>query len=728
MTFLNRPISGPLAAAMALATVPVAHATLINYWPMDETGGGTAFATIGGKDATWQNEVETNLAWIPNGMIGGAADLGGQVAGNNYFEVDLTDNLNADGITIALWVNPDGFTGGTYEGLFMTRGSNPGPTGTAAGNQNWGLAWEDANAGTAFPHIDGRTGNGVDSNIAVEADGGWYHVALVWDGDAGTHTQYINGVEAAASSGPPGGLIGGVWQIGHDNCCGGGRDFDGQIDDVAVWDTPLTPAQIAGLADLSLAPTDIDAPVDQDGDSLPDAYENMFPGFLDPQVPDADDDVDTDNAMVGGTPTPDGLTNIRERANGTDPRDPDTDDDGIFDGDEVDVVGSDPLNPDSDGDTIPDGEEIIAGADGFVTNPLRRDTDGDTVPDEVELAAVPPTDPTDANDPPPPALPTTGLVALYPFEQSGGTTAPDGATRDGAQDAEQNQGAIAFSTMGILGSALDLGGGGPSSLQAADAIPQMTEGFTISTWVNPRTLVGYKGIYVARDTTGGGAPNLNWGININGSQLPDFRFANSGGTSTGILGTEQVPPNTWTHLAMSYETDGFEAVGKGYVNGVFVGSKTTTMDSVRADYMTVGPYNVGDDPATGGREFDGLVDDLSVWSTVLSDAEISSIFRNGNAGNPIAPVMAVAFRIISITRDPADGNVTVVWNSEPDPALDTRYRLIFNDNLEDPMATWPDADDGIPSDGATTSFLVDFGLIDIVFPDAPSVFFRVVEE
>ena len=41
---------------------------------------------------------------------------------------------------------------------------------------------------------------------------------------------------------------------------------------------------------------------------------------------------------------------------GTDPLDPDTDDDGLVDGEEV-IVGSDPFNPDTDGDGIPDGED-----------------------------------------------------------------------------------------------------------------------------------------------------------------------------------------------------------------------------------------------------------------------------------------------------------------------------------------------------------------------------------
>ncbi len=63
----------------------------------------------------------------------------------------------------------------------------------------------------------------------------------------------------------------------------------------------------------------------------------------------------------------DGLSNGDERELGTDPFNPDSDDDGLDDGEEVNGVETwnptDPLNPDSDGDDIPDGEEVANGTD-----------------------------------------------------------------------------------------------------------------------------------------------------------------------------------------------------------------------------------------------------------------------------------------------------------------------------------------------------------------------------
>lgn len=131
---------------------------------------------------------------------------------------------------------------------------------------------------------------------------------------------------------------------------------------------------------------------DSDSDSLSDDWETR-PGYLmDPRDP-------TD---AGSDPDQDGLTNLQERAEGGHPRDSDTDNDGIRDGDEL-LIRTDPANPsrhtsvgdaNSDAqqganighlDHMPDGWEwhyrSLAGSS--VLNPLdpldgEQDPDGDT--------------------------------------------------------------------------------------------------------------------------------------------------------------------------------------------------------------------------------------------------------------------------------------------------------------------------------------------------------------
>lgn len=65
----------------------------------------------------------------------------------------------------------------------------------------------------------------------------------------------------------------------------------------------------------------------------------------------------------------DGLTGEEEDDEGTDPRDPDSDDDGLSDGDEVKDHGTDPNNPDTDGDWISDWWEVRLGFDPLHVGP-----------------------------------------------------------------------------------------------------------------------------------------------------------------------------------------------------------------------------------------------------------------------------------------------------------------------------------------------------------------------
>jgi hypothetical protein len=76
----------------------------------------------------------------------------------------------------------------------------------------------------------------------------------------------------------------------------------------------------------------------------------------------------------------DGLFDPEEEGHGTDPNDPDTDDDGLLDGVEVQLaVGNcpDPLDADSDDDGLLDGEELNV----VMTHVCDQDTDGDGLPD-----------------------------------------------------------------------------------------------------------------------------------------------------------------------------------------------------------------------------------------------------------------------------------------------------------------------------------------------------------
>jgi Tol biopolymer transport system component len=91
----------------------------------------------------------------------------------------------------------------------------------------------------------------------------------------------------------------------------------------------------------------------------------------------------------------DGLTNQQELELGTDPNNPDTDNDELSDGEEVNRLGTNPLNPDTDADELTDGDEVLRRG----TDPRNPDTDGDGLKDgeEVRLGTDPKNPDTDGD-------------------------------------------------------------------------------------------------------------------------------------------------------------------------------------------------------------------------------------------------------------------------------------------------------------------------------------------
>ena len=77
----------------------------------------------------------------------------------------------------------------------------------------------------------------------------------------------------------------------------------------------------------------------------------------------------------------DGLINKLERDEGADINNPDTDRDGLLDGEEVLIYGTSPILADTDRDNLPDGSEVTYGSDPLVPD---TDADSDVVADSVD--------------------------------------------------------------------------------------------------------------------------------------------------------------------------------------------------------------------------------------------------------------------------------------------------------------------------------------------------------
>jgi hypothetical protein len=136
--------------------------------------------------------------------------------------------------------------------------------------------------------------------------------------------------------------------------------------EVSVSGNTSTPPVIVPAPANEAAPVNEPAPVSEPAPEY--VAETVVPA--EPVVADtavaSTEDFDADNYL-----------DVLELEVGLDPYNPDSDGDGVADGDEVDMYLTDPFTYDSDGDGLSDGEELF----GTLTDPLLWDTDGNGAPD-----------------------------------------------------------------------------------------------------------------------------------------------------------------------------------------------------------------------------------------------------------------------------------------------------------------------------------------------------------
>ena len=287
---------------------------------------------------------------------GGGLKLSGQ-----HIRTTLNTHTDLNKYTLAAWIKPNRDNDGAERYVFgqVSQGIHHGIRNNMyLHHAHWGA---DQNAGTKL------NGGGYLDN---DSDG-WIHAVWTYDTDSRIGQVYLDGVKDGEwNKNRPNqgnGLI-----IGARN--GGGQHFQGQIDDVAVWDRVLTAEEIATVASDGVFNPDTDE------DGLSDPWE--IRNFGDITTTDGTGDADND-----------GVTDAGEKDAGTDPNVADTDGDGLDDGTEA-TAGTNPLNADSDGDGLSDGAEVATHS----TDPLDADSDDDEAPDGAEIAAG--TDPNDAESTP----------------------------------------------------------------------------------------------------------------------------------------------------------------------------------------------------------------------------------------------------------------------------------------------------------------------------------------
>jgi hypothetical protein len=275
------------------------------------------------------------------------------------------------------------------------------------------------------------------------------------------------------------------------------------------------------------------------------------------------------------------------------------------------------------------------------------------------------------NAPPPPDY--LGLWLGMGFEESG----PNALDLSPNQNHGAITGSVIRAVAGEYGGVLEFNGnGGRVDLGGLD-IPGGA--LTIACWMRADTF-NISDARLISKATGPNEADHVWMLSTVASNgiKPRLRLKTTGGATTTLIGTVNLIAGTWTHLAATY--DG--STVRLYVNGQAAGSAAKTGGIAQASTV---PAVIGDQPE-GGRSFDGLIDDLRLYTRALNPSEIQQAMSEllgvpqqaGDTTPPSAPQNLVA-SVLSTS-------VQLNWNAATDGTAVGFYK-IFRDGAEIATAT-----------------------------------------
>ena len=254
---------------------------------------------------------------------------------------------------------------------------------------------------------------------------------------------------------------------------------------------------------------------------------------------------------------------------------------------------------------------------------------------------------------------TNGLAAYYSFETN--LTDQSGNGRDltiasGNPEAGWTGGTVTRPVGGsversnlLAGAALNLVdedndvlkaplGSGPAT--GVSGTFELGSNFTIAAWhylaplpsnASPRYFV-----FEAEDNF-----DVSWGISA-GSNYVGYN-AELAAASTNLA------TFTWHHVAHVFSSEGGGTYLRVYVNGTEVGSVGNLSTNMNFDRLVLGDAR----DSAGDREWDGLLDEVALWTRALTAQDIWELHTRGQAG-------------LGITTDPAVSNLAlVVLAAEP---------------------------------------------------------------
>lgn len=257
---------------------------------------------------------------------------------------------------------------------------------------------------------------------------------------------------------------------------------------------------------------------------------------------------------------------------------------------------------------------------------------------------------------------TTNLVSYWKLDEESGTRADAHSSND-----LTDNNTVGFGT-GIIGNGADFEASNSEYLSITDASQtglDLTTDFSFSIWVNVETQPSDSTMVLISKRTG--TTNRSFIISYGDTSGQKFIRCGSYDSASGNVENSDINISQLTGFShVSITRDGSAGLWSVYIDGVLINTATTT-DTTMAN--SGAPFALGcdfDNSDVVRNLFDGIIDEVGVWSRVLTAGEISNLYNSG---------AALPYEVTDITVAPPLLSLTSTFNV---PTLDIQATLDIN--------------------------------------------------
>ncbi len=153
----------------------------------------------------------------------------------------------------------------------------------------------------------------------------------------------------------------------------------------------------------------------------------------------------------------------------------------------------------------------------------------------------------------------------------------------------------------------------------------LANGFTISAWINPKSIGETNGRILDKST--GTAGQEGFTLNLASNNRVQFGL-NNGGFKASANNASNF--GVWTHILVTINSSQILNI---YSNGVLSGTANQDLVQAISTINTTNAPRIGNRAGATDRTFDGSIDEVRMFNRVLTTDEITAIYNSGRIAN-----------------------------------------------------------------------------------------------